>query len=67
MDDRFEVTVGAGTLMADSGAAARFAHRWTPGGVTVDADSPGGICSIWQQLAVSSMTSTGKPRRWESN
>ena len=42
MDDRFEVTVGAGTLMADSGAAARFAHRWTPGGVTVEADFTGG-------------------------
>src|SRR5258707_369745 len=42
MDDRFEVTVGAGTMMADSGAATRFAHRWTPGGVTVEADFTGG-------------------------
>jgi len=42
MDDRFEVTVGAGTMMAVDGAAARFPHRWTPGGVTVDADFTGG-------------------------
>ena len=42
MDTRFEVTVGAGTMMADSGAAARFPHRWTPGGVTVEADFTGG-------------------------
>jgi uncharacterized OsmC-like protein len=42
MDDRFEVTVGAGTMMAESGAAARFAHRWTPGGVTIEADFTGG-------------------------
>jgi uncharacterized OsmC-like protein len=42
MDNRFEVTVGAGTMMSDSGAAARFPHRWTPGGVTVDADFTGG-------------------------
>jgi hypothetical protein len=42
MDNRFEVTVGAGTMMADSGAAARFPHRWTPGGVTVEADFTGG-------------------------
>jgi uncharacterized OsmC-like protein len=42
MDNRFEVTVGAGTMMADSGAATRFPHRWTPGGVTVEADFTGG-------------------------
>ena len=42
MDDRFEVTVGAGTMMADSGVAARFPHRWTPGGVTVEAEFTGG-------------------------
>jgi hypothetical protein len=34
--------VGAGTMMAGSGAAARFPHRWTPGGVTVEADFTGG-------------------------
>ena len=42
MDNRFGVTVGAGTLMADDGAAVRFPHRWTPGGVTVEADFTGG-------------------------
>ena len=42
MDNRFEVTVGAGTMMSDSGSAVRFPHRWTPGGVTVEADFTGG-------------------------
>lgn len=42
MDNRFEVAVGAGTLMSDSTAAARFPHRWTPEGVTVEADFTGG-------------------------
>ena len=42
MDNRFEVTVGAGTMMSGSGAAAGFPHRWTPGGVTVEADFTGG-------------------------
>jgi uncharacterized OsmC-like protein len=42
MDNRFEVTVGAGTMMSDSGSAARFPHRWTPGGVTVEAGFTGG-------------------------
>jgi hypothetical protein len=42
MDNRFEVTVGAGTMMSGSGAAARFPHQWTPGGVTVEADFTGG-------------------------
>ena len=42
MDTRFEVTVGAGTMMAESGAAARFPHRWTPSGVTVEAHFTGG-------------------------
>ena len=42
MDDRFEVTVGAGTLMSASGSAVRFPHRWTRGGVTVDAGFTGG-------------------------
>jgi hypothetical protein len=42
MDPGFEVAVGAGTLMSDSSAAARFPHRWTPGGVTVEADFTGG-------------------------
>jgi hypothetical protein len=38
MENRFEVAVGAGTLMSQAGSAARFPHRWTPDGVTVDAD-----------------------------
>ena len=42
MDDRFEVAVGAGTLMSASGAAIRFPHRWTPDGVTVEGDFTGG-------------------------
>src|SRR5258708_3662579 len=42
MDNRFEVTVSAGTLMSASGAVVRFPHRWTPGGVTVEADFTGG-------------------------
>jgi len=39
MDNRFEVEVSAGTMMSASGA--RFPHRWTPGGVTVEADFTG--------------------------
>jgi uncharacterized OsmC-like protein len=42
MDNRFEVAVGAGTLMSGSAAAARFPHQWTPEGVTVEADFTGG-------------------------
>src|SRR5215471_21599471 len=42
MDDRFQVVVGAGTMMSDRAAAARFPHRWTPGGVTVEAEFTGG-------------------------
>ena len=42
MGDRFEVVVGAGTLMSDSSDAAHFPHRWTPDGVTVEADFTGG-------------------------
>jgi uncharacterized OsmC-like protein len=42
MDNRFEVAVGAGTMMSSSGAATRFPHRWTPGGVTVETDFTGG-------------------------
>jgi uncharacterized OsmC-like protein len=41
MDSRFEVTVGAGIMMSADGAAVRFPHRWTPGGVTVEADFTG--------------------------
>src|SRR5258708_30465873 len=42
MDNRFEVTVGAGTMMSASDAVVRFPHRWTPSGVTVEADFTGG-------------------------
>jgi uncharacterized OsmC-like protein len=42
MGDRFQVAVGAGTMMSASPAAVRFADRWTPGGVTVEADFTGG-------------------------
>jgi uncharacterized OsmC-like protein len=42
MDNRFQVTVGAGIMMSASATAARFPHRWTPGGVTVEADFTGG-------------------------
>ena len=41
MGDRFEVAVGAGTLASASGAVVRFPHRWTPAGVTVEADFTG--------------------------
>lgn len=42
MDNRFEVTVGAGTMMPPSSTAVRFPHPWTDGGVTVEADFTGG-------------------------
>ncbi len=42
MDNRFEVVVSAGTMMSASAAVVRFPHRWTPGGVTVEADFSGG-------------------------
>ena len=41
MDNRFEVTVRAGTMRSGSSTAVRFPHRWTPGGVTVEADFTG--------------------------
>jgi len=42
MDNRFEVTASAGTMRSDSSAGVRFPHRWTSGGVTVEADFTGG-------------------------
>lgn len=42
MGNRFEVSVAAGTMVSGSTAAVRFPHRWTPGGVTVEADFTGG-------------------------
>jgi uncharacterized OsmC-like protein len=41
MDDRFKVVVGAGTMRSTGVAAATFPHRWTPEGVTVEADFTG--------------------------
>ena len=42
MDNRFEVAVGAGTMRSASDAVMSFPHRWTPDGVTVEADFTGG-------------------------
>jgi uncharacterized OsmC-like protein len=42
MDDRFQVAVGAGTMMSASAATVCFPHRWTPGGVTVETNFTGG-------------------------
>jgi uncharacterized OsmC-like protein len=42
MGNRFEVIVGAGTMMSPSSTAVRFPHPWTDGGVTVEADFTGG-------------------------
>jgi uncharacterized OsmC-like protein len=39
---RFDVAVAAGTLAFVSDSAVRFPHRWTSGGVTVEADFTGG-------------------------
>jgi hypothetical protein len=41
MGDRFTVTVGAGSLRSTEGHAVQFPHRWTPEGVTVEADFTG--------------------------
>jgi uncharacterized OsmC-like protein len=41
VDDRFEAAVSAGTMMSGSAASVSFPHRWTPGGVTVEADFTG--------------------------
>jgi uncharacterized OsmC-like protein len=41
MENRFDVTVSAGTMTSVSDAAVRFPHRWTPGGVTVEAEFTG--------------------------
>jgi OsmC-like protein len=42
MGDRFDVVVGAGSCRSAAGRAVRFPHRWTPEGVTVEADFTGG-------------------------
>lgn len=41
MGDRFDVTVGAGSLRSADGRAVQFPHRWTPEGVTVETDFTG--------------------------
>jgi hypothetical protein len=40
--DRFEVTVGAGSLGSAAADAVRFPHRWTAAGVTIEASFTGG-------------------------
>ena len=42
MGNRFEVVVGAGAMKSASSSAVNFPHRWTPEGVTVEADFTGG-------------------------
>jgi uncharacterized OsmC-like protein len=42
MENRFEVAVGAGTMRSAADPAVHFPHRWTPDGVTVEADFTGG-------------------------
>lgn len=41
MNDDFGVVVSAGSLRSDDEHAVRFPHRWTPEGVTVEADFTG--------------------------
>jgi uncharacterized OsmC-like protein len=38
---RFDVVVSAGSFRTDDGSATRFAHRWTPEGVTVESEFTG--------------------------
>jgi uncharacterized OsmC-like protein len=39
--DQFTVVAGAGTLRSDAATAVHFPHRWTPAGVTVEAEFTG--------------------------
>ncbi|MEV4535047.1 OsmC family protein [Asanoa sp. NPDC049518] len=39
--EQFAVAVGAGSLRSSDGAVVGFPHRWTPEGVTVEADFTG--------------------------
>jgi uncharacterized OsmC-like protein len=39
--DEFAVVVGAGSYRSEEPGAVRFPHRWTPEGVTVEADFTG--------------------------
>lgn len=38
---QFAVVTGAGSFRSEDDGAVRFPHRWTPGGVTVEADFTG--------------------------
>jgi hypothetical protein len=67
MGNRFQVAVGAGTMMSGSATPARFPHRWTPGGVTVEADFTGGHLLPLAAAGSISTTSAGTPRRRESD
>ena len=42
MENRFEVTAGAGTMRSTSSSAKHFPHRWTSEGVTVETEFTGG-------------------------
>jgi len=39
--DQFVVVAGAGSLRSEDAQAVHFPHKWTPGGVTVEADFTG--------------------------
>ncbi|SNT62257.1 OsmC-like protein [Asanoa hainanensis] len=39
--EQFAVAVGAGSLRSEDGSVVHFPHRWTPEGVTVEADFTG--------------------------
>ena len=41
MGDRYVAVVAAGSLRSDAVTAARFPHRWTEGGVSVETDFTG--------------------------
>ena len=53
MDNRFEVTVGAGTMRSGSGAAVRFPHRWPPAASLLRPISLARICCILRRPTAS--------------
>jgi hypothetical protein len=67
MDNRFEVRVGAGTMMSGSAAVARFPNQWTVGGVTVEAEFTGGHLLHLAAAGCVLNDSTGMLPRWESS
>ena len=67
MGNRFEVAVGAGSMMSAADTAAHFPHRWTLVASRWKPISPARICFIWPRPAVSSTMGTGKLRPWESD